>query len=100
MSFAKTPRKVSQYGVFSGLHFLVFGLNLRSHSVYKKIRTRKNSVFAHFSRSVNYTYHKSGFFDIFSSFIAFLFDFIDFLGFVLFAWILLLFVLICIRFPI
>ena len=57
-------REVSQYGIFSGLHFLVFGLNLRSHSVYKKIRTRKNSVFAHFSRSVNYTYHKSGFFDI------------------------------------
>ena len=42
---------------FSGLYFPVFGLiysvNLRVQSKYKKIRTRKSSVFGHFSRTVN-----------------------------------------------
>ena len=52
-----TARKVSRYGVFSGLYFLVFGLNIYSvnlhiQSEYRKIRTRKNSVFGNFSRSV------------------------------------------------
>ena len=49
-----------KYGVFSGTYFPVFGLkteifsvNLRIQSEYKKIRTRKNSVFGHFSRSAN-----------------------------------------------
>ena len=53
-----TARKVSKYGVFSGPHFSVFGLNtdiysvnLHTQSKYGKIRTRKNSVFGHFSRS-------------------------------------------------
>ena len=47
--------KVSKYGNFSGPYFPVFGLysvNLRIQFEYKKIRTRKNSVFGHFSRSV------------------------------------------------
>ena len=62
---------MSEYGVFSGLYFPVFGLNteiyfvnLHIQSEYKKIRTRKKSVFGHFSRSVgkyviskNYKYH-------------------------------------------
>ena len=50
---------MSKYGVFSGPCFPVFGLNtevygvnLRIQSEYRKIRTRKNSVFGHFSRSV------------------------------------------------
>ena len=44
---------------FSGSYFPVFGLNteiygvnLRIQSKYRKIQTRKNSVFGHFSRSV------------------------------------------------
>ena len=43
---------------FSGPYFPVFGLNaeiygvnLHIHSEYRKRRTRKNSVFGHFSRS-------------------------------------------------
>ena len=57
-----TAWKVSKYGVISGLCFPIFGLtteifgvNLRIQSEYKKIRTRNNSVFGHFSRSVWYT---------------------------------------------
>ena len=53
-----TSWKVSKYGVFSGLYFPVFGLNteiyrvnLRIQFEYGKIRTRKNSVFEHFSHS-------------------------------------------------
>ena len=49
---------MSKYGVFSGPYFPVFGLNteiygvnLRIHSEYRKIRTRKNSVFKYFYRS-------------------------------------------------
>ena len=49
---------MSKYGVFSGPYFPVLGLNteiysvnLRIQSEYRKIRTRKNSVFGHFSRS-------------------------------------------------
>ena len=49
---------MSKYGVFSVPYFPVFGLNtetysanLHIHSEYRKIRTRKNSVFGHFSRS-------------------------------------------------
>ena len=48
-------------GVFSGPYFPAFGLNtkryevsLRIQSRCGKIRTRKNSVFEHFSRSVNF----------------------------------------------
>ena len=53
-----TAWKVSKYGVSSGLYFPVFGpntkiygVNSRIQSEYRKIRTRKNSVFGHFSRS-------------------------------------------------
>ena len=53
-----TAWKVSKYGVFSGPYFLVIGLNTEIYGVnlyiqseYRKIRTRKNSVFGHFSRS-------------------------------------------------
>ena len=49
---------VSKYRVFSGPYFPVFvlnteiyGVNLRIQCKYKKIRTRKNSVFGHFSHS-------------------------------------------------
>ena len=48
--------KLSKYGVFSGPYFPVFRLNteiyLRIQSEYRNIRTRKNSVFGHFPRSV------------------------------------------------
>ena len=49
---------MSQYGVISDPHFPVFGLNtkiysanLRIQSEYRKMRTRKNSVFELFSHS-------------------------------------------------
>ena len=54
-----TVWKVSKYENFSGAYFPVFelntdiyGVNLRIQSEYRKIQTRKNSVFGHFSRSV------------------------------------------------
>ena len=54
--FALTARKLSKYGVTSGLYFPVFGLNmerysmsLRIQSEYRKKRIRSNSVFGHFS---------------------------------------------------
>ena len=50
-----TACKVSKYGVFSGQYFNAFGLNTEFHvipSEYRKMRTRKNSIFGHFSRSV------------------------------------------------
>ena len=58
-----TSWKLSKCGVFSGLYFLLFGLNTEMYSINlcirskcRKIRTRKNSVFWHFSRSGN-IYH-------------------------------------------
>ena len=52
-----TAWKVSKYEVFFGPYISVFGLNteiyavnLRIQSEYRKIRTRNNSVFGHFSR--------------------------------------------------
>ena len=49
-----------KYGVISGLDFPVFGLNMEIcssnlciKSKYRKIRTRNNLVFGHFSRSKN-----------------------------------------------
>ena len=45
-----TAWKVSKYGDFSGPYFTVFGLN--------KIRTRKSSVFGHFSHSEQHCYLK------------------------------------------
>ena len=54
-----TAWKVFEYGVFSGPYFPAFGLNtekyevsLRIQSECGKARTRKNSAFGHFSRSV------------------------------------------------
>ena len=51
---------MSKYGVSSGRYFPVFELNMeiyrvniRIQSEYSKIRTRKNSIFGHFSRSGN-----------------------------------------------
>ena len=51
--------KVSKYGVFYGPYFPVLGLNteiyrvnLRIQARYGKLRTRKNSVFEHFSPSL------------------------------------------------
>ena len=53
--------KVSKYGVFSGPYFPAFGLNterygvsFRIQSKCRKLRTRKNPVFGHFSRCDNY----------------------------------------------
>ena len=53
-----TAWKVSKYSVISAPYFPVFGLNteiyqvnVRIQSEYRKIRTRNNSVFGHFSRS-------------------------------------------------
>ena len=50
---------MSKYGVFSGLYFPVFGLNMeiygvnfRIQSEYAKIRTRRNSAFGNFSHNV------------------------------------------------
>ena len=58
LTFPNTAWKASKYGVFSGAYFPVFGLNtkvfsvhLRIQSEYRKIRTRNNSVFGHFSLS-------------------------------------------------
>ena len=60
--FGSIAWKVSKYGVFSGSDFPVFGLNteiycvnLRIQSEYRKIRTRKKSVFGHFSSSAYFT---------------------------------------------
>ena len=50
--------KVSKYRIISGPYFPVFGLNTEIYGVniciqweYRKIRTRNNPVFGHFSRS-------------------------------------------------
>ena len=43
-----TAWKASKYGIFSGPHFLSFGLNTKRS---RKIWTRKKSVLGHFSRS-------------------------------------------------
>ena len=56
-----TAWKVSKYRVISGLYFPIFRLtteiysvNLRIQSESRNIRTRNNSLFGHFSRSVLY----------------------------------------------
>ena len=53
-----TAWKVPKYGVISGLHFPALRLNMEIYSVnlhiqseYRKIQTRKYSVFGHFSHS-------------------------------------------------
>ena len=50
---------MSKYGVLSspyfplfGLNMEIYGVNVRIQSEYRKIRTRNNSAFGHFSRSV------------------------------------------------
>ena len=60
-----TAWKVSKYGVISGPYFPVFGLNadiyfvnLCIQSEYRKIRTRNNSVFGHFSHSISILFWK------------------------------------------
>ena len=60
-----TAWKVSKYGVFSGLYFPVcelnteiYSVNLRIQSENRKIRTRKNSVFGHSVRIVDYDHVK------------------------------------------
>ena len=60
-TYANTVWKVSKYGNFPGPYFPVsrlnteiYGVNIRIQSKYGKIRTRKNSVFEHFSRSENF----------------------------------------------
>ena len=59
-SLTCTVWNMSKYEVFSGPYFPAFGLNTERYFVAlciqsecRKIRTRKNSVFGHFSRSVN-----------------------------------------------
>ena len=54
-----TAGKASKYGVFFGpyvplfrLTTEIYGVNIRIQSEYRKIRTRKNSIFGHFTRSV------------------------------------------------
>ena len=54
-------RKV-KYGVISGPYFSVFGLNTQIYGVnlpiqseYRKIRTRNNSIFGHFTRSESFS---------------------------------------------
>ena len=61
-AYSTTGWKMSKYWVISGPYFPVFGLNteiysvnLRIQSEYRKIRTRNNSAFGHFSRSDKYT---------------------------------------------
>ena len=56
--------KLSKYGVTFGPYFPAFGLNteiysvnLRIQSEYRKIRTRNDSVFGHFSRSGMYSFY-------------------------------------------
>ena len=57
--YVYTAWKVSKYWVFSGLYFPVFrlntkisGANLHFQSKFRKIRTRKNSVFGHLSHNI------------------------------------------------
>ena len=56
-----TECKASKYGVFSvpyfpvfGLNTEIYGINLRIQCKYRKIRTRKNSAFGQFIRSVHW----------------------------------------------
>ena len=58
ISKCSTAWKVCKYGVISGSYFPIFGLNTKIYSVnltiqskYRKIRTRNNSIYGHFSRS-------------------------------------------------
>ena len=61
---------VSKYGVISGPYFPAFGLNTERYQVFlriqsecRKIRTRNNSIFGQFSRSV-YTSECISFLDL------------------------------------
>ena len=62
---------MSKYGVISGPYFPVFGLNTVIYSVnlriqfkYRKIRTRNNSIFGHFSCSASKLWLHNNFFTI------------------------------------
>ena len=62
-----TAWKVFKCEVFSGPYFPIFGLKIQSR--YRKIRTRKNSVFGHFSGSEPFkNYEKCFLFHLKSSF--------------------------------
>ena len=70
ISYLNTAWKVSKYGVISGPYFPVFGLNTERYGVslhieskYRKIRTRNNTVFGHFSRSVEFIAHRKKYFN-------------------------------------
>ena len=49
--FGKNCENVSKYGVFSGLNMERSEVSLWVQSKYRKMQTRKNSVFGQFSRS-------------------------------------------------
>ena len=53
-----TPWEVSKYDVFSGPYFPVFGLNLRIHSEYRKIRTEKTPYLDTFTQCLSNYYQK------------------------------------------
>ena len=59
--------KVAKYGVISiriflfGLNTDIYGVNLRIKSKYRKIRTKNNYVFGHFSRSGDFNEYKKCF---------------------------------------
>ena len=90
-----TAWKLSKYGVISGPYFPVFrhiteiySVNLRIQSEYRKIRTRNNSVFGHFSRSVmslsvlfSFKVRDSGTYDFLWKFINLLLTVLLFLNF-------------------
>ena len=71
LSFLFTAWKVYKWGVFSGPYFPAFELNaeryflsFRIQSECWKIRTRKNSLFGHFSRSASINIKSTYFFFI------------------------------------
>ena len=59
LSFTNTAWKVSKYGVISGPYFPF--VNLCIQSDYRKIRTRSNPVFGHFSRSESLSSFKASY---------------------------------------
>ena len=71
MIYTALPEKCPNTEFFSGPYFPVFGLNREIYSVniriqfeYGKKRTRKNSVFGHFSRSADKRRKKKDFLKI------------------------------------
>ena len=79
--------KSVQVQSFSGLYFPVFGLNteiygenLRIQSKYRKIRTRKKSVFGHISHSGTSRKYKSNYFQTKRNFYIEQLNLLQFLG--------------------